>query len=309
MKYYHSSPLLFLRPAEQSRLAGRRLEFVPSLKEVEMLSFFSEAQSVESATEAGFESEMIEIAVSKGLLLECDKDGFGSGSTWEVYNLQRAAFLMFSGFSNASNLEAKFKLPLTRSNHEFAADFNVLLKRRTERFFTEEPLSLAVLKELNADLNAAIGNRHWLSYRILVQSVEGLKAGIYASDINTGDLLPCVEEYTRKDLLECLHGQWWLNGGGVCFILIVSLEELAQKHVDNPESYFEMIVLLGALGQALVNSVTRHGLGTWMTPALSETLSAKILGLDSSKEEALYFFKVGIPERAAENREEKRTPI
>jgi hypothetical protein len=49
-----------------------------------------------------------------------------------------------------------------------------------------------------------------------------------------------------------------------------------------------------------------------MTPALSETQSAKILGLNvdtNNSEEALYFFKVGVPERSQKVREEKRSPI
>lgn len=309
MSYLMSSPLLFLRPAGKSSCAGQRLEFVPSLKEVEMLSFFAEPASFEDGLEAGFERDLIESLRKKGLLLDCDEAGNCQASSWEIYNLQRAAFLMFSCFSEDSGA-ASFKLPLARkAESDFADNFSRLLNRRTERFFTDEAMSLALLKRLSADLTEAIAADSWLSFRVIVQNVEGLEAGVYAYDKSRAQFNSVVDEFSRKDLMECLHGQWWLNGGGVCWVFVVSLEELAKSRQEYPRNYFEMILLLGAAGQALVNSVTKAGLGTWMTPALSESLSAKILGLDPNKEEALYFFKVGIPERVAEKREEKRTPI
>jgi hypothetical protein len=110
-------------------------------------------------------------------------------------------------------------------------------------------------------------------------------------------------------LLEWAHGQWWLNGGGFCCFFIVSLKEFQVKRALNPSNYFEMLVLLGAAGQALLNSAYRNGLGAWMTPAISESMSAKIMGLNAAEEEALYFFKVGIPQRADDAKNERRTPI
>lgn len=320
MTLLQTSPLLFLRADGRSSVAGRRLNGRLSLSEIEMLSYFAEPTSVESAYGANISKEQIERALSLGLLVEYDDTESGAGSTWEMYNLQRAAFNMFSSFeeSNGPDMpdELAFKEYLKASNSlapaTFTANFSNFLKRRTERFFRDEPLSLQTLTAVASEVNAAIADNDWLSFRVLVQAVDGLAPGIYRQD--GGDFVECKDGYTRKDLLECLHGQWWLNGGGVCVFFVVSMAKMARHEGNSPRNYFEMLVLLGAAGQALVNAASGHGLGCWMTPALSETLSTKILGLAADDEEALYFFKVGIPERAderaADGREgEKRSPI
>ena len=320
MTLLQTSPLLFLRPDGRSSIAGHQLEGRLSLTEIEMLSFFAEPKTPDLAARAKFDDELIARAVTQGLLVECNKDGQSDCSLWETYNQQRAAFYMFSSFEDREP-DVSFVEHLKHSNNNFAESFHKLFNRRTERFFTDESVSQETLEAVAADVNNAIGDNRWLSFRILVQGVEGLKPGIYSHERKSGQFIQQVDSYTRKDLLECLHGQWWLNGGGVCWFFVVSLAELAKLHRNigitggdstSPRNYFEMMVLLGAAGQALVNSAYNYGLGCWMTPALSETQSAKILGLNKSaddSEEALYFFKVGIPERVQAARQEKRSPI
>lgn len=360
MTLLHTSPLLFLRSGGNSSIAGRSLNRRLSLREVEMLQFFSEPHTEESALEAHFDGKLIAGAREGGLIVECDDAGIGSGSTWEHYNLQRAAYCMFSTFDENGDLASGHADDVQRGNlvghvglrhshhrhgHEmeglwlkgdsinktlsqhdgrsmhFANQIHpqthaslsgkalaALLNRRTERFFSDEKVSLATLSKVAEQVDAAIGDNRWLSFRVLVQGVEGLERGVYTYDGEHG-FERSVDTYVRKDLLDCVHGQWWLNGGGVCWFFSISLSELAKQRESNPHDYFELIVALGAVGQALVNAAYENGLGCWMTPAVSESLAAKILGLNSSEEEALYFFKVGIPERAPEVREEKRSPI
>lgn len=53
---------------------------------------------------------------------------------------------------------------------------------------------------------------------------------------------------------------------------------------------------LGArLGAAAIHLGTREGLAGWMTPAVTESRAARLLCLDASNEEALYFLKMGLP--------------
>lgn len=306
MTLLHTSPLLFLRPAGQSTLAGKPLSSTLSLTEIEMLSFFAEPHELEQAKDAGFQLEMVDQALSRGLLVECNESGFGAGSTWEDYNLQRAAFYMFSSFQPQCPSVPAFREPLKLSGVGFADSLPKLLNRRTERFFKDEPLPIALLTEVVGDVNDAIRDTVWLSSRVLVQGVEGLTPGVYDVDKVSGAFTKC-NDFVRKDLLECLHGQWWLNGSGVCFFFVVSLAEPAKLDELVPRNYFEVILLLGAAGQALLNSAYSRGLGCWMTPALSESLAARILNLNDH-EEALYFFKVGIPDRGDAGGE-KRSPI
>ncbi|MBX9721185.1 MAG: nitroreductase family protein, partial [Candidatus Obscuribacterales bacterium] len=270
MSKLHTSPLLFLRPGGQSTIEGRPLQTELSLKDIEMLSFFAEPASPERAIEEGFEKDYIERALDQGLLVAFEENGFCRGGSWEAYNLQRAAFLMFECLAAPRNGEVpKFKTHLNANKQNIAEAFPSFLKRRTERFFTNEPIALDILEKIGAELCAAIAENSWLSFRVLVQSVDGVEPGVYKFENETGKFRSCVEHFTRKDLLECLHGQWWLNGGGVCWFFVVNFAELAKKADCNPKNYSEMIMLLGEAGQALVNSVYANGLGTWMTPAVS----------------------------------------
>lgn len=154
------------------------------------------------------------------------------------------------------------------SNEIVVESFSKLLNRRTERFFTDENISKEKFEELIMKFNNSIRNNHWLSYRVLVQGVDGYDKAVYKPD-EQGKLIKAVDSYTKKDLMEAVHGQWWLNGAGFCFFLVVDLNALKNKNsADNPQSYFEMIVQLGAAGQALLNTVYKHELGSWMTPAV-----------------------------------------
>lgn len=310
MSKLQTSPLLFLRPGNKVTLEGRALDLKLNLSDIDLLSFFAEPASESDAIAAGYDSGKISSFISEGMLVPQGADGeFCRAQTWEVYNLQRAAYLMFNTFdSYDAEGSPRFRTYDATSVDSISSCFSKLLTRRTERFFTDEEIDKKSFEEVINELNAAVKNNHWLSYRILVQGVEGYEKAVYKPDGN-GGLEKTVDAYTRKDLMEGLHGQWWLNGAGFCCFFLVSLEALKDKNsVDTPASYFEMIVQLGAAGQALLNTVYKHDLGSWMTPAVSESVAAKILGLDSSLEESLYFFKVGIPQRA-EDKSERRSPI
>ncbi|MBX9686238.1 MAG: nitroreductase family protein [Candidatus Obscuribacterales bacterium] len=344
MNKYHTSPLLFLRPQGRSTLEGKALTRKLSLRDVELLSFFMEAREIEAAIESSFKQEEIDELLKIGLLVPCDDAGFGRGSTWEIYNLQRAAFLMFgsrsqeisaasSGATSPSAVSNSVSALTHESNESFSSSakvartativptapvldlgsrsaeflgaFDSLIQRRTERFFTDDAVSKTQIQNVLSELSLWLQNKNWISAYFLVQAVEGLEPGIYSLDRNTAALKNELPHYTRKELLECLHGQWWLNGGGFCCFFVVFHEDLRQSKLK-PASYFDMLIDVGAAGQALVTAAYKNGLGTWMTPALSESLAAKILGLDQNKQEALYFFKVGIPQKPTG---ERRTPI
>jgi hypothetical protein len=80
MNLLQTSPLLILRAAGQSTVAGRPLHMRLSLDEIEMLTLFSEPTSMDEGIESGFNRGMIEGAIRQGLLVECDGDGARHGS-------------------------------------------------------------------------------------------------------------------------------------------------------------------------------------------------------------------------------------
>lgn len=148
MTLLQTSPLLFLRPDGQSNIAGWPLDGRLSLTEIELLAFFAEPKTSESAIGANFDGELIARAIKQGLLVERDAAGQCQGALWETYNQQRAAHYMFSSFEegkdNAGTAEKSnlpgptFKEHLKQSGADFAQAFPHLLNRRTERFFTDE---------------------------------------------------------------------------------------------------------------------------------------------------------------------------
>lgn len=307
MSLLQTFPLLYLRPAGKSTSAGQPMRSRLSLSEIEMLERFSRPTSIEDAVIDGYPRPMIEAAYREGLLVDCDKGGVSEGTTWESDNLQRAACYMFTDF--ASKSDCGFHTYFKQNVAEIGHHLSTLLNRRTERFFTDEKIKLETLKEIARDVDFAIGQSRWLDFRVLVQGVEGLERAVYRYNRELESFEVCCSQYKRQDLLECCHGQWWLNGGGVSWFFVISMDALKKHEESTPRNYFEMILLLGAAGQALVNTVYEHGLGSWMTPALSESLAAKLLNLDESEEESLYFFKIGIPDRGNQSSEERRSPI
>jgi SagB-type dehydrogenase family enzyme len=308
MGLLQTSSLLFMRSTDGTLVDGRHCQQSLSLDDIELLSFFAEPSSLEQGKEAGFDEDRIENAKSLGYLVDCNKDEIPHAGIWETYNLQRAACLMYETIGGGTRRNSFY--PPVQNTLGLTDNFSALLNRRTERFFSNKAVSSETFSQVLEEMRQALEPYPWLSLRIVAQGVEGLDASVYSQDRETGKLTKTVETYTRKELLECAHGQWWLNGGGFCCFFVVSLEELARQNKAGifPSNYFEMLLLLGEAGQALLNVATASGLGSWMTPAVSETIAAKILALNGS-EEALYFFKIGIPDEGTKDSSDKRSPL
>ena len=86
----------------------------------------------------------------------------------------------------------------------------------------------------------------------------------------------------------------------------MSLKELSKTKAGQDSIYVDALLDIGAAGQVLLRAAYTNGLGASITPAVSESRTAALLGLDEETEEAVYFFKVGIPEH---NSTERRSPI
>lgn len=314
MNRFETSSLMFLKPGCSGTIEGRPIESQLKLRDIEILEFFMEPNTVATGLDAGFENEDIDRLIELGLLANSvDSVSGAPGALWETYNWQRAALLMYDtgnwqATSSHSDLFQEHRVNLGAGSDDAATEvMEKLLDRRTVRFFSEGFVEGRKWQTIMSELRDYIKDKRWLSVYIAAQAIEGLDAGIYKLDVETGEHLRHRQELRRKDLLDCLHGQWWLNGSGACLFFVVLFEELRHPSPGTPTNYVDLFVQLGAAGQALIESVARHELGTWMTPALSESLAANLLGLDEAREEALYFFKVGEPATAPSD--ERRSPI
>ena len=99
----------------------------------------------------------------------------------------------------------------------------------------------------------------------------------------------------HHDLVDTVQGMWWVNGGGFCVFLVVHWKELLEQFDGGTIAYFDMLLALGVVGQSVVNTAHSVGLGAWMTPAIVESLAAKILHLETGLE-PMYFLKLGLPD-------------
>lgn len=214
---------------------------------------------------------------------------------WEKYNWSRAGALCLTALDD---LPAKSIVCLDedKTPQLSSLDFAALLKRRSLRFFSKAPISSQQLERVLTDVTKMLKRKVWIDAYVLIQKVDGYERGSYKIDKKTNRLIQTKAGLDKKKLLECLRGQWWVEGGGACLFFVISWKKLMSKRNDYSRGYIDMLLRLGEIGQEVVHSVYKEKLGCWMTPALHETLAAEILGTDTAAEEAMYFIKIGKPE-------------
>jgi hypothetical protein len=300
---------IYLRPRGLTRIGDHPLHQSLNLKQTELLISCKEPILFETLIEAGFEERMIESLLAMELLELLDSTSTGINTIWQTYNMHRAAFLMFSAPEKSADVANKKIGRTQKRTQTFIDSLQDRLHRRTERFFSRREVQIDVLYAIIEDLGETMIQFPWITIRILVQGINGLKPGIYSYDLENHEFIQQREGYSRKALQQCVHGQWWVGGSGFCVFFLVSFPSLGDTSFDSPLSYKELLIQLGHTGQALVDSATRNQLGCWMTPAVSESLAAEFLGICSENHEVMYFFKVGLSEQKAIEERERRSPI
>lgn len=292
-----TSSLLFFSPGTHPSLNGRSLGRNLTLEEFGLLSFYMTAHTLSAGVAAGFREETIRSALDAGLLVEEEN---AIGTLWEKYNWQRAAFLMFAP---ARHREHPTSQPPT-AYRMTQDDLFAAIERRTTRFFSNQPVPAQTFLRFGVAAQFHLHGKPWFSIYAVVQQVEAVPKGIYRLDADTGAFHCQSRIDAHSELLEVVHGQWWLSGSGFCLFLVLNLD--AARTSASPDGYVDTFLALGQAGQALVRSACQLQLGAWMTPAISESKCAALLGLDTQRQEALYFMKIGVPE---EPHGARRSPI
>lgn len=283
-----TSSLLFFSPGTHPSLNGQSLGRHLTLEEIELLSFYMTAKTLSAGVAAGFREETIRSTLDAELLVEEEN---AVGTLWEKHNWQRAAFLMFAPARHREHTTARPPTAYRMTQDELCA----AIERRTTRFFSNQPVTAETFLRLGVAAQFHLRGKPWFSIYAVVQQVEALPKGLYRLDPGTGAFHCQRQGDAHSELLEVVHGQWWLSGSGFCLFLVLNLD--AARTSTSPDGYMDTFLALGQAGQALVRSACLLQLGAWMTPAISESKCAALLGLDVQRQEALYFIKVGVPEQ------------
>ena len=194
------------------------------------------------------------------------------------------------------------------------SDFiNVLLKRRTHREFSPEPLDLTrfstllrytwgvtgfmdnwLLGPLPLKTSPSAGARHPCDVYILVLRVAGLSPGLYhyAADRH---VLECIStKVSRKRASEYCAGQAWVEDAAALFLTTAVFPRSMWKYRFS-RAYRTVLADAAHLCQTFCLVATYLELAPFCTTALKDSLIEHDLGIDGIAESIIYVAGVGLP--------------
>jgi hypothetical protein len=246
-------------------------------------------------------------------LSQLDTPYLEGGSTPEAAELTRretlANYESEGPYPQATRNQAGPSL-LLRSGDGVRTDLGALFERRSPYRFSPEPITSAelgstlwrgfVYARVAAQERATGGGvaylksyASWLRVLVCALAVDGLSRAVYEYDIAEGSLTaigPCSEE----DVASAIQDQPWGFGGGVGIFLCAQWERY-QWTYRNSRAYTALLISAGRVGQELVQAAVSAGLACRMTPAVAETSSSKLLDLDATACDPVYFVRIGHP--------------
>ncbi len=192
---------------------------------------------------------------------------------------------------------------------------DVLLRRRTCRAYTGEPLTRAELSALlyltwgatsagRNDLGEDVflkktspsgGSLHSAEVYPIVMNVDGVKRGVYHYSVRRHGLELLSQEDPSAWIGEAAGGQAWVAEAAVLFLTTSILYRMAWKY-QSPRTLRVVLLDIGHLSQTFYLSATWLGLGSFATAALRDESFERKLGLDYLAEPVLLLSGVGHPD-------------
>lgn len=126
---------------------------------------------------------------------------------------------------------------------------------------------------------------------LIVQNVAGLEKGAYHYDLQNHSIVK-VGDIHDNTLIDLTQGQTFLKDCPVG-IIITSKMKRFMKRYRHSRAYKELFVSCGRLGHLFCLWATAQDLGSFMTPALKDDETCKLLGIEPWDEEPIYFIGVG----------------
>ncbi|VVN48375.1 hypothetical protein PS862_03476 [Pseudomonas fluorescens] len=190
-----------------------------------------------------------------------------------------------------------------------------LIERKTCRTFTGEGvslddvstllyLSLGYLRERENDIDDTIaeglgarrsspsgGGLNACEGFLHVQNVSGLNPGFYAYH-PTEHALSFVNPVSDASLGQLLCGQHFINNLPVGLFITARFDKLWWKY-EHSRAYRMAYVETGHISQTFQLVATALGLSTWLTGALTDDQVERLLGIEDSAEQPLFFVGCG----------------
>ncbi|MFJ3956360.1 nitroreductase family protein [Arthrobacter sp. NPDC090010] len=217
----------------------------------------------------------------------------GVPDSWSKYDWHRPylEFLRASKDPDADKL-GLFGHPEAAVSIISGYDLGRALRRRSHVAWQRNELPVTAMRELIAQIYRIQGSSPSVFVGIRTQNVQGWSDGWWLVDNSPRQLLFFADSEVRSSSM--VQGQLWADGDGLGIFLGVDWEYHASCRPDSTSSYFQELVDAGRYAQTLTLLASNLGLGTRMTPALSEARVASVLGLPPERD-VLHFVRVGVP--------------
>jgi hypothetical protein len=268
---------------------------------VEIAQHFLEPCTEAEAIATGFAPGDLDMARKTGLVVPADSTSYHAARLWEDRGWSRAAFLMQTG-RGPDPVEPRGR-PDAASWHPTSlrqialppvditspVSLDALVRRRTQRSFADRPMGLDALAEV---LLRQGRGPSWLHIFVVAQHVDGLDRGVYRYEPADHRLDLVRVGLDDTEALAAVNLQPWVTGSGACAFLVVQWE-CAYASDHRSRAYIDVLVEIGELAQEMLHAVYHVGAAAWGTPAVHETASRALLGIDEPGIDALYAVKFG----------------
>ncbi|MGB2884456.1 MAG: SagB/ThcOx family dehydrogenase [Dehalococcoidia bacterium] len=178
-----------------------------------------------------------------------------------------------------------------------------IAKRRSERNFSRNPMSLAELSHILHYSNGLTDKRSGFraspsagaTYPIeiypVINNIEGLTTGIYRYSVSTHELELIREGDFRQEMAQAALGQRMLIEANVVLVLSAIFERTTRRYQERGQRY--ILLEAGHIAQNTSLVATSMGLGICAIGAFYDEDFNRLLGLDGRQESVLYLVAVG----------------
>ena len=186
-------------------------------------------------------------------------------------------------------------VPLPAARRSNAPVRQVIEQRRSKRRFTSDPVPIAALASILADMAQPVQLSNAVRINIVANRVAGLAPGVYRYDprhalvrVRSGDFAAAAGAAAlSQDVI-----------GDAAVVLILSAER-APMLAEGARGYRHGFLEAGMVSERWLLGAVAHGLGACPVGAFYDDEAASLTGIDMRKEWVLHFAALGI---AAEDR-------
>ena len=194
----------------------------------------------------------------------------------------------------------RIKLPGPRYDSDVSVE-EALLKRRSIREYTGEPLTLQEVSQLlwaaqgitdprGLRTSPSAGALYPLEVYVVVGDVENLAKGVYKYKPHEHEIIKVLDGDKREELAKAALGQAWVKEAAINIVITAVYARTTVKYGDRGIRYVHMEA--GHAAQNLYLQATAMNLGTVTVGAFHDEQVKEVLNLPKD-EQPLYILPVG----------------